>query len=69
MQSVRAADRRPFLEQRQRKIGDLIHALRVAVTGRGVGVGMFETLAILGRGRCLRRIARALLISRRRQLA
>ncbi len=46
-----------FLEQRERKIGDLIHAVRVAVTGKGVGVGMFETLAILGRDACLRRIA------------
>jgi len=38
------------------KIGEIIHALRVAVTGRAVGFGMFETLAILGRDRCLRRI-------------
>jgi glutamyl-tRNA synthetase len=37
-------------------IGQIIHALRVAVTGKGVGFGLFETLAILGRGRCLARI-------------
>jgi hypothetical protein len=28
----------------------------VAVTGKGVGFGLFDTLAILGRDRCLRRI-------------
>ena len=38
----------------------MIHALRVAVTGKAVGFGMFETLAILGRERCLARIDRAL---------
>ena len=35
-------------------------AVRVAVTGKGVGFGLFETLAILGRERCLERIDRAL---------
>jgi glutamyl-tRNA synthetase len=32
----------------------------VAVTGKSVGFGMFDTLAILGRNRCLARIDRAL---------
>jgi len=32
----------------------------VAVTGKPVGFGLFETLAILGRGGCLARIDRAL---------
>ncbi len=41
-------------------IGQIIHALRVAVTGRAVGLGMFETLAILGKQTCLLRIDRAL---------
>jgi glutamyl-tRNA synthetase len=41
-------------------IGQIIHALRVAVTGKGVGFGVFETLAILGKGRTLARIDRAL---------
>ena len=30
------------------KIGDIIHAIRVAVTGQGVGLGLFDSLAILG---------------------
>ena len=38
------------------KIGEIIHALRVAVTGKAVGFGMFETLEILGRESCVNRI-------------
>jgi len=49
-----------FVEAREIKIGQIIHAVRVAVTGKGVGFGVFETLAILGRKRCLQRIDRAL---------
>ena len=48
------------MEEQGIKIGQIIHALRVAVTGKGVGFGMFETLAILGRDRVLARIGRAL---------
>ena len=47
------------------KIGDIVHAVRVAVTGKAVGFGLFDTLAILGRERCLARIDRALALSRR----
>jgi len=49
-----------FLQSRNRKIADIIHALRVAVTGKSVGLGMFETLEILGKERVLRRIDRTL---------
>jgi glutamyl-tRNA synthetase len=45
-----------FVEERGIKIGQIINALRVAVTGKGVGFGTFDTLAILGRDRCLNRI-------------
>lgn len=38
-----------FAEQEGIKIGGVIHPLRVAITGRTVGLGLFETLAILGR--------------------
>lgn len=41
------------------KLGDIIHAVRVAITGSSVGLGMFDALAILGRQSCLARIARA----------
>jgi len=49
-----------FVADAQIKPGQLIHALRVATTGKSVGFGMFETLAILGRARSLARIDRAL---------
>lgn len=50
-----------LLEERGMKIGDVIHALRVAVTGKAVGFGVFETMAILGRESCQKRIERAIL--------
>jgi glutamyl-tRNA synthetase len=49
-----------FLAQRNAKIGQIIAALRLAVTGKQVGFGMFETIEILGRDRVLARIDRAL---------
>ena len=49
-----------FVATEQIKIGQVIHAVRVAVTGKKVGLGLFDTLAILGRQRCLRRIDRAM---------
>ena len=51
---------RDFVEAEGIKIGQIIHPLRVAVTGKSIGFGLFDTLAILGRERCLRRIERAL---------
>jgi len=42
------------------KGGGIIHPLRVAVSGRTVGPGLFETLAVLGQERVLRRLDRAL---------
>ena len=41
------------------KIGQIIHAVRVAVTGKAVGFGMFDTLAILGKERVVQRIDQA----------
>ena len=49
-----------FVERHGIKIGDIVHAVRVAVTGKAVGFGLFDTLAILGRQRSLTRIDRAL---------
>ena len=42
------------------KVGDLVHAVRVAVTGKTVGPGLYDCLAILGRERSIARLARAL---------
>ena len=49
-----------FVEKKEIKIGQIIHALRVAVTGKSVGFGTFDTLAILGKDRCLHRIQQTL---------
>ena len=49
-----------FTEAEEIKIGQIIHAVRVAVTGKSVGLGLFETLEILGRDRSLARIDRIL---------
>jgi glutamyl-tRNA synthetase len=49
-----------FVESKGIKIGQIVHALRVAITGKSVGIGLFEALAILGRDSSLRRINRAL---------
>jgi glutamyl-tRNA synthetase len=51
---------RDFVERKGIKLGEIIHAVRVAATGKAIGFGMFETLAILGRDRTLARIDRAL---------
>jgi glutamyl-tRNA synthetase len=42
------------------RIGDIIHALRVAITGQAAGFGIFESLEILGLPRSLARIDAAL---------
>jgi glutamyl-tRNA synthetase len=42
------------------KLGAINQLLRVAVTGKAIGFGTYETLALLGRERCLARIDRAL---------
>ena len=49
-----------FLADEGLKIGDIIHALRVAVTGKSVGLGMFDALELLGRDETLARIDRTL---------
>jgi glutamyl-tRNA synthetase len=42
------------------KPAQIVHALRVALTGKAVGFGLYETMAILGRPGALARIDRAL---------
>jgi len=48
------------IEREGIKIGDIVHSLRVAVTGKSVGPGVYDCLAILGRDSSLARIDRAL---------
>ena len=42
------------------KVGDIVHAVRVAVTGKTVGPGLYDCLAILGRDASLARIEAAM---------
>ena len=49
-----------FVAQEGIKIGQIIHAIRIAVTGKATGPGMFDCLELLGRDRVLNRIDRAL---------
>jgi glutamyl-tRNA synthetase len=49
-----------FVEQAGLQMGNIVHPLRVALTGKSVGFGLFDTMAILGRAACLARIDLAL---------
>jgi glutamyl-tRNA synthetase len=49
-----------LMQARGLGLGDIVHAVRVAVTGTAIGPGLFDCLSILGRDLCLRRIDRAL---------
>ena len=37
-------------------MGDVIHALRVGVSGKAAGFGTIDTMAILGKQRCINRL-------------
>jgi glutamyl-tRNA synthetase len=47
-----------FLQAQGIQLRQIQQAVRVAVTGKGVGFGLYETLAILGKEHCLARIDR-----------
>ncbi|MEZ6134335.1 MAG: glutamate--tRNA ligase [Pirellulaceae bacterium] len=49
-----------FVESESIKFNQIIHALRVSVSGKAVGFGMFDILAILGKTRSLCRIDQSL---------
>jgi glutamyl-tRNA synthetase len=51
---------RCYAEARTARLGDVAQAARVATTGKGTGFGTFETLALLGKQRCLARFDRTL---------
>ncbi len=48
-----------FVDTQGIKTGDIIHAVRVAATGKPVGPGLYDCLEILGKPTCLERIDRA----------
>jgi glutamyl-tRNA synthetase len=49
-----------FLAEHGWQLGDIVHAVRVAVTGVAGGPGLFDCLDVIGREGCVRRIDRAL---------
>jgi len=49
-----------FVESRGLGLGDIVHAVRVATTGKPAGPGLYDCLALLGRDKCRQRIERAL---------
>ena len=51
---------RPLAAELGLKTGELFGLLRVAVTGRTAAPPLFQTMAVLGRERCLKRIKEAL---------
>jgi len=51
---------RPLAAELELKTGQLFGMLRVAVTGRTAAPPLFQTMAVLGKERCLRRIEAAL---------
>jgi glutamyl-tRNA synthetase len=49
-----------YAESHGHPMGQVVNPLRVATTGQGVGPGLYDCLAILGRDACRRRIAETL---------
>jgi len=49
-----------FVEQEGVGMGMIVHAIRVAITGKAVGFGLFDIMAIIGKDGCMNRIDRAL---------
>lgn len=50
---------RALVEELGIKAGDLVHPVRVALTGKEVGPGLFDTMAILGKEKTIQRLAEA----------
>ncbi len=51
---------RPLAEELELKVGQLFGTLRVAITGRAVAPPLFQTMAVLGQKRCVRRVKKAI---------
>ncbi len=49
-----------FCDNKGIKFKDIIHPLRLMITGKSAGAGMFETMEVLGRETCLKRIEQAI---------
>ena len=47
-----------FVESVGLKLGNIIHPLRLMITGKSVGAGMFETMEVLGKEKSIERITK-----------
>lgn len=47
---------RTFVEDRGLQASELVHPLRIALTGKDVGAGLFETMEVLGQPRTIKRL-------------
>ncbi len=56
-------DTHAWLTEKGLALGDVVHAVRVAVTGAAAGPGLFDCLELIGRERVLKRIDRAIAIA------
>lgn len=60
VQTVEGACRQLIAQERIRA-GDLIHPVRVALTGKRIGPGLFELMAVLGKVKVLKRLTSVIL--------
>ena len=65
VQAIESACRKLIAEEDIRS-AELIHPVRVALTGKRVGPGLFETMAVLGKERVLKRISEAVFVIQRK---
>lgn len=49
-----------FVESKKTKLKIIIHPLRLMITGKSAGAGMFETMEVLGKEECISRIEKFL---------
>ncbi len=59
VQTVESASRQVIAEEGVRA-GELIHPVRVALTGKRMGPGLFELMAVLGKEKVLKRLTQAM---------
>ena len=44
-----------YVESIGKKLGDVIHPIRLMITGKSTGAGMFETMEVLGKEQSIKR--------------
>ena len=54
---------RSFAEKNGKKLGELVHPVRLALTGKLISPGLFEVMEVLGKDTCLKRFDKILQVS------